>query len=108
MPRKEKADETYWHPISYLLTGDICHNTALARSCRYVHQSKLPACLHEEVKPPEATKLKWQVRTIFKKGACQINQGKTNPFQKGDHDYLTELQQERSKTDIEGKGNNVR
>lgn len=109
MSQKKKADETYGHPISYLLTSDICH---LA-----LHWLNLPGmragpnsqpCLHEEVKRPEATKLKWQVRTIFKKGACQINKGKTNPLEKGDHDYLIELQQEKSKTDTEGKGKNAR
>ena len=108
MSQKKKADETYWHPISYLLTGDICHNPALARSRRYVRQSTLPTCPHEEAKHPEVTKLKWQVRTIFKKGACQITKGKTNPLEKGDCDYPTELQQEKSKTDTEEKGNNVR
>lgn len=61
-----------------------------------------------EGKHPEVTKLKRQVRTTFKKGAYQMNRGKSNPLERGDCDYLTEIQLRISKTDTEGKENNVR
>jgi len=44
----------------------------------------------------------------FQKEACQIIREKNNPFKKVGRDYLIELQQEKSKADTEGKGNNMR
>jgi len=89
-------------PASSLVTFAIIpHWLALAGMCA---SPNAQPCLHEEVKHPEVTQLKWQVRTIFQKGACQINRGKTNPLEKGDRDYLIELQQKKIKDRHRGEG----
>lgn len=52
-------------PASSLVTFAITlHRPDLTGTCA---GPKSQPCRHEEAKHPQATKLKWQVRTIFKK-----------------------------------------